>query len=166
LVLCGLVLVVGCGGDAERADRDTGIIHLPNSEEDRLKLALKAADDPMTEEAGCVPARIRGVPTSVGPPAPRLISAKRKGDDIKITYRFDPLPESLACKPVFITAVVSVGKARTASFQSYAHDRRIRSLRGTAVVHPPVGTKPPYTVRIAGIAIRGARSPFAGTVVP
>lgn len=115
---------------------------------------------PQTRQAGCERAvfRLAGGRAIWGPPTPRIISAPRRGARVSISFAFNRLPTSPACRPYALTASVVSGKLDTPSFR--LSDRRFRVVgpRGSATLPAPTGGRPPYTARVQAFTIDGRPS--------
>lgn len=108
---------------------------------------------PHTARDGCeeVLAAERESPAQWGPPAP-LVRVSRIGTLVQTNFEFAPLPESRACRPVFVDVVVF---AHDTDDKHWSSSRRVRveSLRGRVDVRlHQYATQPPFYARVRALA--------------
>lgn len=108
---------------------------------------------PHTAEEGCeeVLAAQGQSPAQWGPPAP-IVRVSRTGTLIQSNFEFARLPESRACRPVFVDLVVFAHDARN---EHWSSSRRVRveSMQGSVEVRLHANaTEPPYFARVRALA--------------
>lgn len=131
-----------------------------------LELARKAASLPQSAEAGCQQVRVptgrrraSARPPTGGtywaPPTPR--ASARLGDDnqVVISFEFERMPKSPACRPQWIDVWISgYGVSRVAgsnkrTYRVTPKQRFAARKRGTVTVSLPRGWQRPYTARVS-----------------
>lgn len=122
---------------------------------ERQRQMRQAKRLPQTRQAGCEKAvfPLAGGQVVWGPPTPRILSARQRGPRIEITFAFERLPRSPACRPYALTATVVSGTLDSPSFR--LSDRRflVAGRRARVVLRAPTGGQPPYTARAQAFTI-------------
>ena len=132
----------------------------PRASMERGRQMSRAQSLPHTRQAGCHRAAfpLAGGRVIWGPPAPRIVTARRSGKRITIRFAFERLPRSLGCRPAAVTVSVLSGELDTPSFRF--SDRRFRVVgpRASATLRVPAGGRLPYTARIQAFTLDGRPS--------
>lgn len=125
---------------------------------ERERKKAKARRLPHTRDAGCEKAAFPLAQGRViwGPPAPRIVSALRRGGKVTIRFAFERFPRSSGCRPFALTASVISGKLDTPGFRLSDRRFRVVTATGTASVRLPPGG--PYTARLQAWTLDGRPS--------
>lgn len=112
--------------------------------------AERARRLPRTRQAGCEKAvfPLKTPRVIWSPPRPALVAARHLGKRITVSFEFNQLPRSPACRPHMIRVTILSGKRDTRWVRLAEGEFRVAGLRSTGTVRVPAGVPPPYSVRI------------------
>jgi hypothetical protein len=125
-----------------------------------LVRAKRASRQPESAAAGCVWFMASWGRREIGPPAPKLTTARIIGHHVEVVFEFSKLPSSDRCRPAGLTVVVFSGKHASPTFNNAGAIGRYRiaSARGRVISDLPWFGAPPYHVVANAETILGKRS--------